>query len=465
MHFRALFRLNSIGFKVLLAFLVGVVLSISLIVLVVSVMLFSRSNMLSESDISDYTRILAEGLLFDGNAMPVAIRSDHENYMPWLFDSIKQEVAYRVLDEAGQVVLSSAAGPVFWPDGISSLQPGSFEFERDGVMLDGATRLVEHNGQRWFLQAAASRRFMNFAHRAFALRFVRDSITVFSWVLLFVFGICAHITLKHTLRPLREVSESASAISPRSLQARLQNHNVPFEIAPLVNSFNQALERLEHGYRVQQEFLTTAAHELKTPLALIRAQLELMEETEDRNWLLHDVEYMSRQVQQLLLLAEASEQQNYKFVTVDVPQIVTEAVTYLQRMAETAGVKLELVAGVASINWQADKGALFTLLKNLLENAIQHAPPDSEVQIEIQQDRITVRDYGVGVAEAQLSLLFNRFWRGEHRRDLGAGLGLAICQEIALAHGWSLSASRAEPGLIFQLSRAPLIQEKTAAGE
>src|SRR5690606_18890792 len=102
--------------------------------------------------------------------------------------------------------------------------------------------------------------------------------------------------------------------------------------------FNQALDRLEHGYRLQQVFLSTAAHELKTPLSLIRAQLELMPETDERNWLLHDIQYMSHQVQQLLLLAEASEPENYKFTTVDLEQEVADAVAYMERMAEAANV-------------------------------------------------------------------------------------------------------------------------------
>ena len=97
---------------------------------------------------------------------------------------------------------------------------------------------------------------------------------------------------------------------------------MPTEISPLVDSFNRVLERLERGYRLQQEFLANAAHELKTPLALIRAQIELPVEIEDRESLLSDVEHMTRQVQQLLLLAEASERQNYNFAPVDVQDVV-----------------------------------------------------------------------------------------------------------------------------------------------
>lgn len=208
------------------------------------------------------------------------------------------------------------------------------------------------------------------------------------------------------------------------------------------------------AYRAQQEFLSTAAHELKTPLALIRAQVELREDGRDHGSLLDDVEHMARQVQQLLLPAEASETRGYRFAAVDVREVVREAAGYLRRMADATGVRLSTpeAARGAPVVWQADRGALFTLLKNLLENAIQHAPAGSEVGVEVDGGALTVRDRGPGVDEASLPLLFDRFWRGAHRRDHGAGLGLAICREIALAHGWRLSAERAGPGLSLRVS-------------
>ncbi len=179
----------------------------------------------------------------------------------------------------------------------------------------------------------------------------------------------------------------------------------------------------------------------------------LEEGRNDREALLSDVEYMTRQVQQLLLLAEASEAHNYQFSVVRMQDIAHEASTYLQRMAEAADVHLTVLAADQEVTWKADRGACFTLLKNLLENAIQHAPEQTLVSMEIQGNIITVRDRGPGVEPEQLALLFSRFWRGAHRRDHGAGLGLAICQEIAMAHGWELSAHNAHPGLIMTLCR------------
>ncbi|HET6828000.1 MAG TPA: ATP-binding protein [Ramlibacter sp.] len=443
--------MNSLSLKVLLAYVAGVTLSITLFVIAAAWML--QSNVLPRIDLADRAEELAGKIRFDADGRPVGF-DESENDLAWLYESLRSETAYRILDEGGSVVLRSEAGEKFWPSGGETLrlERGRFDFERNGVTLHGATAPVVHAGKTWHLQFAASTRLMNLMHR-FALPIMAVGIAAFSAVLLVVFGLCAYFTLGHTLKPLRDVSESAAAISPRSIHARLQTQRVPSEIGPLVESFNRALDRLERGYRLQQEFLGHAAHELKTPLALIRAQIELArDDMEGRDSLLSDVEYMTRQVQQLLLLAEASEARNYKFTEVRVQEIAQQAAAYLQRMAEAARVHLAVSAPAGEVHWRADRGALFTMLKNLLENAIQHAPPGSTVSMDIQSDAITVRDWGRGVDAAQLPMLFERFWRGPHRRDHGAGLGLAICREIALAHGWQLAAELAQPGLRFRVS-------------
>jgi signal transduction histidine kinase len=447
--------LNSLALKVLLAYVAGAMLTTALIGLVFFALTANQSDVISGAEVADNTSEMADDLIFDSNGIPVGI--DISSFdIEWIFDSLKQEVAYRVLDASGLVVLSSPASEVIWPERSDTHQilPGTFKFEQRGVTMHGATEAVEREGRTWYVQFAASTRFLHLIHRAFALPFTGLGITLFSLVLLFVFGACVYVTLKYAFKPLRDLSNSAAEISPRSLHARLTTKAVPNEIAPLVNSFNKVLERLEHGYRVQQEFLATAAHELKTPLALIRAQIELLDVGLERRSLLSDVAHMTRQVHQLLHLAEASEIQSYRFATVNISEVAQEAMSFLQRMADTADVKLVTSSDTAELNWLADHGALFTLLKNLLENAIEHAPRGTKVHIQVSTNKLVLRDWGPGVPQAQLAHIFVRFWRGAHRRDQGAGLGLAICREIATAHGWTLRACRAEPGLMFELSRA-----------
>lgn len=443
-------RLNSIRLKVVMAFLAGTLLSVVLIVLIVA--LAVRSNVLARMDLSDMAQDLAGKVYFDRDGKP-HIETEGHPALTWAFDSLGREVGYRVIDGDGNVADQSEAGSRFWPPGLlpRGTGPERFDFERDGVMFFSATEPIAADGDTWYLQVGVSNRMMTLLHRV-AMPLVGSGIALFTLVLLVAFGLCTWITLRYTLRPLQDVSTSAAGISLYSMHARLRTDAVPGEIAPLVDSFNRVLERLEQAYRVQQEFLGNAAHELKTPLAMIRAQVELgVDGDDDRAALLKDVAYMSRQVQQLLLLAEASEATNYDFGTVRVREVADEAVGYLQRMAEGADVKLAVSAVDDELAWRADRGALFTLLKNLLENAIEHAPSGSSVGVEIRENSLAVRDQGPGVDAAQLPLLFERFWRGAHRRDHGAGLGLSICHEVARAHGWQLVAERAEPGLRFRL--------------
>ena len=453
MRFASTSWTNSLALKVMLAYVAGATLTTAIIVVVVIVLTAYQGDMLAMAEVADTTTEIGKDLLFDGNGVPVAVDvTDFE----WVFDSLNQETAYRVLDESGKVVLTLPGSEVIWPEmeEAGPVPTGSFQFMQRGVQMQGATAAVEHEGRTWYVQFSASTRFLQLIHHQFTLPSTGVGVTLFSLILLFVFGACVYVTLRYAFKPLRDISNAAAKISTRSLHARLPSDAAPNEIAPLVNSFNKALERLEHGYRVQQEFLATAAHELKTPLALIRAQVELMDQGDGRQPLLSDVEHMTRQVHQLLHLAEASEIQSYRFAAVGVPEVAREAADYLQRMADAAGVELVVTGDRADSPWLADRGALFTLLKNLLENAIQHAPRGSQVHIDVCSSKLTLRDWGPGVDEAQLAHLYERFWRGPHRRDQGAGLGLAICQEIATAHGWWLFAHRAEPGLLIEVSRS-----------
>jgi signal transduction histidine kinase len=467
MRFVKVTRLNSLGAKILLAYVVGAVLSIVLIVATAFAILYYQGDVVSGFDVADTTRAFADELQFDKDGTPVGLLggssdrdpgsdADDERDLRGLYESLKGEAAYRVLDASGRVVLSSAVGVAFWPESGAArrLVSGRFEFEHEGVVMLAATETVERDGRVWHVQFAVSRRFLHLVYQAFALPFTGAGVALFSLVLLFVFGPCVYFTLRYALKPVRLVSDAAAEISPRSLHARLPTLAVPSEIAPLVDSFNRVLERVEQGYRIQQDFLATAAHELKTPLALVRAQIELSPQSAQRDVLLGDVGHMSRQVQQLLHLAEASEVQNYRPTAVDMHEVVCQAAGFLQRMADAAAVRFELPEQSMGVSWMADRGALFTLVKNLLENAIQHTPAGTAVRVEVDATSLAVRDWGPGVAEDQMSIIFARFWRGPHRRDQGAGLGLAICEEIAQAHGWTLTATPAQPGLRIVLARS-----------
>jgi signal transduction histidine kinase len=132
--------------------------------------------------------------------------------------------------------------------------------------------------------------------------------------------------------------------------------------------------------------------------------------------------------------------------TVDVAR---DVLAYLGRKADTKQVKLELDSSGAPASVWADRSALFILLKNIVENAINVSPPNSVVWLVIGAASIEVSDAGPGIREEHLPFLFKRFWRAPGVRHDGAGLGLAICKEIAVAHEWRLTVSRLAAGTRF----------------
>lgn len=449
---------NSLGLKVLGAYLAGVVLSIMLIAAGLLTLLSFRSELLGWR-VQEQARTVAARVTFDASGTPVGLGTSDEG-LDWIFRSLKEELAFRILDAKGKPVLHSPAGAMFWPregEPVRQFASGEFIFQHEGSDVHVATYPLVHAGQTWLVQYAGSARMADLFQIQFALPLVGKAILLFSFILLVVFGACSYLVLRRTFRPLREISAAATAISPRLLHGRLPAEGVPAEVVPLVESFNRTLERLERGYRLQRDFLSSAAHELKTPLSLIRAQVELNDDDPNKSALLQDVEHMSRQVQQLLLLAEASEVRNYNCAPVSVVSLLNEVVNYLQRMADIAEVRLEVrMANNQHPTWIADHNAFFTLVKNLVENAIQHSSTKGLVSIEADADSVWVRDHGEGATDEQIARMFDRFWRSARRRDTGAGLGLSICKEVAEAHGWTVRAQRASPGLRFEVSRSLL---------
>lgn len=396
---------------------------------------------LVRDDLTSHVERLEDGMVFDAADRLVAVELPER--IVQMYDGLAKDVAYRVMDAQGVTLFASPAGPALAT--LMALQRGPLDAAAhyssatvDGVTLRLLTTAVRQHGQTYIVQVARSERMVSL------LVTNGGKIALTSGVgamVLGVFFFCLLVlwTSRRVLRPLREASTVAAGIAPRNLTARLDAQRLPSELTPLIDAFNSALERLEKGYRVQQEFLASAAHELKTPLALIRAEIEIAAQP-GREHLLKDVDLMARQVHQLLHLAEVSETCNYAFETCDASTVVADAVSYLARLAERHGVRIDHLPPAAPVTIQADGSALFILVKNLVENAIQHAVPGGDVTVRVDVGGLTVRNAGPHIAAEDVGKLFTRFWRGTGATHEGAGLGLAICDEIAMAHGWRLSA-------------------------
>jgi two-component system sensor histidine kinase QseC len=376
------------------------------------------------------------------------------------YDAYVDNFQFRVLDAAGAVVVASPRGDAIQP-AAGQADTTFFRYTIDQRLMQGVAVPCRVGAEVYTVQAGRSDRFSELAGDAIAPAILETGLAMGA-VSLLVFVGTAVWTTRRALAPVLTAAESARAITPRNLRERLPADDLPREVRPLVGAFNQVLDRIEAGYALQQEFLAAAAHELKTPLALLRSQIELNGEgmpQVHRTQLLADIDDMGRVVNQMLHLAEVSEAQNFRFAPTDLASVAEDAIAFLSRLAAVHEVTVTAAVSPTARDalLHADRGAVFVLMKNLLENAVMHSPPGGRVTLSLDASSLSVSDDGAGIEAANLTRVFERFWRSESsRRRGGAGLGLSICREIVLSHGWSITAAnRVGAGAVFTVGFTP----------
>jgi two-component system, OmpR family, sensor histidine kinase TctE len=263
----------------------------------------------------------------------------------------------------------------------------------------------------------------------------------------------ATFSVRRSLLPLRKASAQASAIGPGSIALRLPEADVPTEALPLVVAVNHALDRLEQGFVIQRRFTANAAHELRTPLTIITARLDTLEGNGQLSALREEVVRMNRLVEQLLCVARLDSVTLDVSSPVDLQQLAEEMVGSMAHVAVSACRRIALAGADHPVLVAGNAAAIADALRNLIENALAHTPPESEVVVEVgPEGTISVQDSGPGIPAEDRPHIFERFWRGKGVRANGAGLGLAIVMEIVRAHGASITVSDRGPcGARFDL--------------
>jgi two-component system sensor histidine kinase TctE len=248
------------------------------------------------------------------------------------------------------------------------------------------------------------------------------------------FMVCAAGMRQH-LGSLRQLSEQAARIAPADRHTLLSVDQAPSEVQPLVTSVNKSFERLVEAVQVQRRFTANAAHELRTPVAVFRAGLERLPTTDDVVVLRTETERMGRIVGQLLSLARLEGHNGSELQHLDAAGVVRRAAEPLTHLASAGHVSLAFDVECEPVTVIATEEALTEITRNLVENAIGHAPVGSEVSITLARNgTLYIVDHGPGIPQPHREHLFERFWRGPSTSRPGSGLGLAIvaeaCQRI-----------------------------------
>jgi len=303
-------------------------------------------------------------------------------------------------------------------------------------------------------------------------------------IIILLSSVCTYFLTKKALTPLQKLTSEVSQIQAQNLSTQLEVPNSKDEIAQLTSSFNEMLTRLDNAFSTQKQFSANAAHELRTPLAVLQTNLEVFEKKQEPEM----IEYrqlftmIKEQTARLSqLVGTLLDMTNLKSVPrtdhVSLEELVDEVFCDLDPVAEKAGISIhfddsssqDLYTDVHTpdasalnnniLNITGSYVLLYRAVYNLVENAIKYNRPNGSVTVSVKekngQAMILVKDTGIGISPENQKKIFDPFFRVDKSRSRamgGAGLGLALVDSIAREHGGSVKVLESnEKGSIIAL--------------
>ena len=295
------------------------------------------------------------------------------------------------------------------------------------------------------------------------LRLAVDVLGPILWISL----VCAAITLflgillmRRIVNPLSEVIAAAESVSEGNLSTRIQIPRSQDDLGSLIDHFNHMTAALEKNDRDRRAMLADIAHELRTPLSVLRGRLEgIMDGIYTPNEVniaqaLEETCLLERLVEDLRLLTLAETRQlHFELKDTDLVELLEKTRGFFEPQARAKSVNLSLFTAKDEILVSVDPQRMEQVIGNLIGNSLRYVPKNGSITLELEksdhQVEIRVKDSGPGVSENELPFLFDRFWRGEKSRARvsgGAGLGLAISKQLVEAQGGTIRAANLPEG-------------------
>jgi two-component system, OmpR family, sensor histidine kinase TctE len=257
--------------------------------------------------------------------------------------------------------------------------------------------------------------------------------------------IAVPIMVRGSMKSVRAVAREADAIDVEKPGARLADKTVPREIQPLVRGFNAALTRVSEGYDIRDRFLASAAHELRAPIAILRARIDAMDPSPERTRLVGDVARLWNLAEQLLDLqrfnGDAAACQR-----LDLAKLASDTVGDIAPVALEAGNEIEFDGPRTPVWVQGDALALSRVLMNLIQNAMMHAGDEGTISVAVNTlGELTVSDEGHGIPVEERDRIFEPFYR-TRPSSTGTGLGLHLARQVVERHGGNIDVTDGPKG-------------------
>lgn len=293
------------------------------------------------------------------------------------------------------------------------------------------------------------------------LSFVSVIWGVVSFLLLVVLSVAAAVIVPRVVRSelsgIASAAERAKQIDGGVRGTRLPIENVPEEVRALVDAVNDGLERLDDAHQQRERFIADAAHELRTPIAILQTRLETADPFPEQARLLMDVARMSSLADQLLDL-QRLDLGDTRMSDLDLVELADNVVADMAPLALAAGYEIELDAPPSPVAVLGEEHSLTRALANVVQNAIIHGNQSGRIEIKVRSSgEITVSDEGPGVSMEEREKIFEPFYRLKPQAS-GAGLGLNLVATIVKRHNGRVAVTSNDAGGASFVINLPVIK-------
>ena len=247
------------------------------------------------------------------------------------------------------------------------------------------------------------------------------------------------------VRSLDRIANITRTLDFDQRNAALPTVKLPVEVRPLVSSINEMLSRIDESRERQGLFLAAAAHEMRTPLTILRARVDKLPASSVKKQITSDVGRLSLLIEQLLSLTRLNSTGQIAFESVDLTVLVRDACATRAPVAIDRHLDLELIAPPDPVWVDGDAQLIVTAVSNLIDNAISVSAPGDRIVAIVESGSVFVRDFGPGVPESSKNTIFEPFDKTPPNHS-GYGLGLAIVRTIMQLHNGSVSVSNSDDG-------------------